>query len=108
LGLLLLGASLILAAACGREKEGERVIISEAGLQSAGPTYTHILYGGAGGTGGTVGHVNAGEYAIIIERRKLGPEVAGVVPGHWVKIRTLFEPREGWVLSDYTRPAPEG
>ena len=105
-GLLLLGASLILALGCGGDAKGERVIIVDPARGTMLQTTHHVLYGEAGGLGGAVGQVNIGEYAKVLERRRVGPEVAGAIAGDWLKIRTLYEPREGWLSSEKTRPAP--
>ncbi len=105
-GLLILGAFLILATGCGGDAKRERVIIVDPATGTLYETSFHVLYAEAGGLGGTVANVNIGEYAKVLERRRVGPEVAGAVAGDWMKIRTLFEPREGWLTSEKTRPAP--
>jgi hypothetical protein len=90
------------AAACGGAKKPQQVIIDD-------PTrtkYGHNLYSEAGGLGGTTDWVNVGEYAEVLDERRVGPDVAGAIPGDWVKVRTLYKPREGWIEQLNVRPAP--
>jgi hypothetical protein len=108
MGLLLLGASLILAAGCGSGAKEQRVIIIDPHSGTVAQTVSHFLYGEAGGLGGAVGRVDVGEYAKVLERRTVSPKVVGAIPGDWMKIRTLYEPREGWISTDMSRPAPSG
>jgi len=89
-------------AACGGEKGGKVVIIEPSGLVSYLPIYSE-----AGGQGGTSAEVNVGELALILERKTVGAESRGARPGEWVRIRTIIQPREGWIEPLYTRPAPE-
>ena len=51
--------------------------------------------------------VYAGEFARILERKTVGADVRGANPGEWVRIRTIIQPREGWITPDHTRPVPE-
>jgi len=95
-------AALGLVAACGGQKE-EKVVI----VQPNGGMVSHFrIYSEAGGLGGTTAEVAAGEFARILERQTVGAELRGASPGEWVKIRTIFNPREGWIKPEQTRPAP--
>ncbi|MDP3940112.1 MAG: hypothetical protein Q8R92_18500 [Deltaproteobacteria bacterium] len=87
--------------ACGKAEKGTQIIIDD-------PTrtkYGHNLYSEPGGLGGTTEWVNVGEFAEQLEERQVGGELAGAIPGVWVKVRTLYDPREGWIEKDNTRPA---
>ncbi len=90
-------------AACGGEK-GEKVVLIDAS-EALAPTIP--IYAEAGAQGGTTGTVNVGEFARILERRTVGAEIRGASPGEWVRIRTIIQPREGWIQPEFTRPAPE-
>jgi hypothetical protein len=94
---MILVASLCLAAACGRGKE-EKVIIM-------GPSDV-TLYSEAGGVGMQNAQVSSGEFAAVLERRMVGTDPPDARPGEWLKIRTVFKPREGWISAEFTRPAP--
>ena len=95
-------AALGLAAACGGQKE-EKVVI----VHPTGAMVSHFpIYSEAGGLGGTSAEVDVGEFARIIERQTVGAGIRGASPGEWVKIRTVFNPREGWIKPEQTRPAP--
>jgi len=99
---MIVAAALCLAAACGRGKE-EKVVILDPSRQ-----YRTIvpIYMEAGGLGGQSAEVYMGEFARVLERRTVGPEVSGAKPGEWIKIRTVLKAREGWIGAEYTRPAP--
>jgi hypothetical protein len=90
-------------AACGGEKS-EKVVI----IRPSAALVSHVaIYAEAGALGGTTGQVNIGEFALILERKTVGAEIRGAQPGEWVRIRTIIQPREGWIEPQYTRPAPE-
>jgi hypothetical protein len=94
--------SLILAA-CERKEAGEKIIIE-------GPRHgseSLPLYAQPGGLGETNATVNLGEFARILDRKEVGADVLGATPEEWVKIRTIIQPREGWLRLDNTRPAPK-
>jgi len=99
---MILAASVCLAAACGRGKE-EKVIITDPSGQ-----YNSIIpvYSAAGGVGERSAQVSGGEFATVLERRTVGSDPPGARPGEWLKIRTMIQPREGWISADFTRPAP--
>jgi hypothetical protein len=90
-----------LVTACGGQEE--KVVLLDPTEQRAG---RFPIYVDAGGLGGTSAEVNAGEFARILERRTVGADVRGAKPGEWLKIRTIIQPREGWIEPLYTRPAP--
>jgi hypothetical protein len=96
-------AALGFAAACGGQKAQKVVIVEPAEK----PVSSLPIYMEAGALGGTSAEVNIGEFARILEQRTVGAEVQGATPGEWVRIRTIFQPREGWLQPQYTRPAPE-
>lgn len=93
---------LLLSGGCGKEQENRRIIIMNT--TSDRPRLT--LYMEAGGLGGMAAKVNVGEYATVLERVDVGPEVLGAIPGSWVRLRTVYDPREGWFEETNTRPAP--
>jgi len=99
--LALLGALGYLAA-CGQGEKSNQVIIDDPSRTKFG----HDLYAEAGGLGGTTKRVNVGEYAELLEERQVGGDVPGAIPGIWVKVRTLYNPRQGWIEKDNVRPAP--
>jgi len=100
---VVLAAALGLVAACGGQKAEKIVFVDPTDQEMS-----HFpIYADAGALGGTNGDVNAGEFARILERRTVGAEVRGASPGEWVRIRTVIQPREGWIELSYTRPAPE-
>ena len=100
---MIVAAALGFVFACGGQKEEKVVVVSPTGdLTSHYPIYAE-----AGGLGGTNADVNTGEFAFIVERRTVSPDIRGATPGEWVRIRTVFNPREGWISPDKTRPAPE-
>lgn len=94
---MILVAALCLAAACGRGKEEKVIITGQSGV---------TVYSEAGGVGGQNAQVSSGEFATVLERRTVGTDPPGATPGEWLKIRTVFKPREGWISADFTRPAP--
>jgi hypothetical protein len=100
---MVLIAALGFAAACGGEK-GEKVVIMDPSNQLRNQI---AIYAEAGGLGGTSAEVNAGEFARILERKTVGADVRGANPGEWVRIRTIIQPREGWITPDHTRPVPD-
>jgi hypothetical protein len=93
--------SLILSA-CGKPGVGEKIIIDDPTRQ----LQSIPLYGLPGELGGNKARVNVGEFAIILERKQVKPGTPNATPGDWIKIRTIIQPREGWMLFDNTRPAP--
>ena len=96
-------AALGFAGACGGQKAQKVVIVEPTGMPMS-----HLqLYVEAGALGGTSAEVNIGEFARILEQRTVGTEIRGATPGEWVRIRTIIQPREGWLQPQYTRPAPE-
>jgi hypothetical protein len=100
---MILAAALGLAAACGAQ-EGEKVVI----VEPTGLMVSYLpIYAEPGALGGTNGEVNMGEFARILERRTVGVDVQGAKPGEWVRIRTIIQPREGWIEPKFTRPAAE-
>ena len=102
--ILLVAVSFALVlAACGRDEIGEKVII-------IGPRHgseSLALYAQPGGLGETNATVNLGEFARILDRKEVGADVLNATRGEWVKIRTIIQPREGWLRLDNTRPAPK-
>ena len=99
---LIVVAALCLAAACGRGKEEKVIIMGPSGqFDSIIPVYSE-----AGGVGGRSAQVSGGEFATVLERRTVGSDPPGARPGEWLKIRTVINPREGWISADFTRPAP--
>ena len=99
---MILAASVCLAAACGRGKEEKVIILGPSGpFDSIVPVYSE-----AGGVGGQNAQVSAGDFATVLERKTIGPNPSGARPGEWLKIRTVIQPREGWISADFTRPAP--
>ncbi len=98
--LALLG-TLAFFGACGKAEKGTRIIIDDPTRSTSG----HNLYSEAGGLGGTTAWVNVGEFAELLDERKMGVDSAGAVPGVWVKVRTFYNPREGWIQEEHIRPA---
>lgn len=99
--LCVLVSSLGLLAACGDGGKSQQVIIDDPSRTK----YGHNLYAEAGGLGGTTDWVNVGEYAEVLEERQVSGDVEGAIPGIWVKVRTLYDPRQGWIEKDNIRPA---
>jgi len=106
---LIVVAALCLAAACGRGKEEKVIIMGPSGqFDSIIPVYSE-----AGGVGGRSAQVSGGEFATVLERRTVGSDPPGARPGEWLKIRTVINPREGWIhvwpsgSKDQTLPRPE-
>ena len=95
-------AVLLLAGGCGKEQENRRIVIMDNTAQRTRLT----LYMEAGGLGGMSAEVNVGEYATVLEQIDVGPEVVGAIAGSWVRLNTLYDPREGWLEETNTRPAP--
>src|SRR5262245_21467661 len=90
---LLLGLlACLLAAGCRRSEGHDRVIVINP---AGGMDTTLSMYVKAGALGGTSAEVSYGEFATLLERSKVGPDVPGATPGEWVRIRTIIQPREG-------------
>ena len=100
---MIFAVALGFAATCGGQK-GEKVIILDLTDKRVS---AYPIYEEAGGLGGTSAEVNVGEYARILEHRTVGAGIRGARPGEWVRIRTIIQPREGWIQPEFTRPAPE-
>ena len=100
---MVFAAVLGVTAACGGQK-GEKVVI----MNPTGEMVYYLpIYAEPGALGGANAEVNFGEFARILERRTVGADVLGAKPGEWVRIRTIIQPREGWIEPQFTRPAPE-
>jgi hypothetical protein len=102
--LVLIAVLPVVVAGCGKTEESES---AEVIIHAPDPMIEDLpIYAQPGGLGGAVGWVNVGARAVILDRREVGPDVTGAIPGAWVKIRTVLEPHEGWILLKNTRSAP--
>ncbi len=96
-------ASFAALVACGGEERGETIIVDDVATGKQG----FYLYTEPGGLGGTTDWVNVGEVATIEESKRVEAGGRGVIPGKWVRIKTLYDPREGWIELQNTRPSAE-
>jgi hypothetical protein len=102
--LLLVLIACLWVAGCRRAESVEKVVI----VNPMGGVEQRIqIYVQAGGLGGTNGEVTFGEFANVLERTQVGPGIRNARPGEWVRIRTIIQPREGWIPADNIRPAPK-
>jgi hypothetical protein len=97
-----LAALSLILSACGKRGVGEKIIVDDPTRQ----LQSIPLYGLPGEPGRTSGRVNVGEFATILDRKQVMPGTPNATVGDWVKIRTIIQPREGWIPFGYTRPAP--
>lgn len=96
-------ASFAALVACGGEERGKQIIIDDGATGEQG----YYLYADPGGLGGTTDWVNVGEMATIEASKQVEAGGRNVIPGEWVRIKTLYDPREGWIELKNTRPAVE-
>ena len=94
-------ASFAALVACGGEAPVEQIIIDDAASGEQG----YHLYAEPGGLGGTTHWVNVGELASIEESKQVKARGGKAIPGQWIRIKTHFDPREGWIEFKNTRPA---